>query len=311
MQQKEKPKYSKPPLTYTEQLSLLEDRGLLVKDREKAIHLLESLSYYRFSAYWYPLLKEPKREHLFKDGAKLETAFNLYCFDRELRQLIFGELEKIEISFRAKLTYVYSHSEKTSFWYENEELFFNPNKYQETITKIKNEFDKSKSDFVKAYKTNYSNSEAPSWMILETCSFGSLSFLYSNLKGGDAKRKVAQYYGLSDTVLASWLHSLSSVRNTCAHHSRLWNVKLAVSPIIPKKTKYPWIDKRTPNNRVYFLLSMIRYFLFTINPKSTFTEKIKQLLNRYPIVDYRALGMEDKNVFNHKFWNNLSYETTI
>lgn len=117
-----KKSYSKPALSYQEQLDLLKSRGLVVEDEKKAIHLLAHLSYYRFSAYLYPLLEFPKKDHKFKSDATFDQAFMMYCFDRELKRLVFNELEKIEVSFRAQITHKYAHDENP-FWYTDPNLF--------------------------------------------------------------------------------------------------------------------------------------------------------------------------------------------
>ncbi len=57
--------YTKPPLSHEEQLQLLKDRGLLVEDDSKAMHLLHHISYYRLSCYWHLLLQQPKYLHRF------------------------------------------------------------------------------------------------------------------------------------------------------------------------------------------------------------------------------------------------------
>ena len=59
-----KVQYSKPPLTFQEQLQQLQDRGMIFEDEPKALHLLETVSYYRLSGYWYPLLTDKQNIHL-------------------------------------------------------------------------------------------------------------------------------------------------------------------------------------------------------------------------------------------------------
>jgi abortive infection bacteriophage resistance protein len=111
--------FTKVALTYEAQLQLLRDRGLSIDDEPKALFLLEKISYYRLSGYWFPLLAN-KKDHFFKPGATFETAFKLYCFDKELRKLFISELEKIEVAIRAKMIYVLSH-EYGPFWFQNPE----------------------------------------------------------------------------------------------------------------------------------------------------------------------------------------------
>src|ERR1700741_852307 len=113
--------YAKPVLSYTDQLEQLKSRGLKVEDENKASHLLEVISYYRLSGYWYPLLAD-KKNHVFKTDATFNTAFKLYCFDRELRQMVMAELEKIEVAIRAKMTYILSQKHG-SFWFQQAALF--------------------------------------------------------------------------------------------------------------------------------------------------------------------------------------------
>jgi abortive infection bacteriophage resistance protein len=50
--------YSKLFLSCPAQIALLKTRGMQFTDEAKAKHLLENISYYRFSGYWYPLLED-------------------------------------------------------------------------------------------------------------------------------------------------------------------------------------------------------------------------------------------------------------
>ena len=69
--------YTKTAISYADQLQQLIKRGLVIDDEPKALHLLEVISYYRLSGYWYPLLAD-KQNHRFKANATFETAFNIY-----------------------------------------------------------------------------------------------------------------------------------------------------------------------------------------------------------------------------------------
>nr|WP_245153128.1 Abi family protein [Xanthomonas oryzae] len=41
-------------------------------------------------------------------------------------------------------------------------------------------------------------------------------------------------------MLKSWLHALTSIRNICAHHSRLWNRELGIRPELPAAPDFAW-----------------------------------------------------------------------
>lgn len=284
--------YTKPVLSYTDQLNQLKQRGLNVEDEAKASHLLEVISYYRLSGYWYPLLAD-KKNHQFKPDATFNTAFKLYCFDRELRQMVLAELEKIEVAIRAKMTHVLSQKHG-AFWFKESAIFSDPLKHANALSKIGEEFNRSDEDFIKAFKAKYSDPWPPSWMTSEITSFGSLSMLYKNLKPGKEKRDVAHYFGLSDSVFETWLHSIVYLRNVCAHHTRLWNRAMSIRPQAPRSPRKPWLNNvNVSNNRTYFILSMINYLLQTVNPKNTFRLRFKNLLNKYPNVDFKALGFPE------------------
>lgn len=280
-------KYNKPALTYQEQLSLLKGRGLTIEDETKAEHILKTVGYYRLSGYWHSLLKSPKSDDKFKPNSSFSQAFSMYCFDRELRLLLIGELEKIEIAVRTQLIYQLSHKHGP-FWFNNKSLFKNHEKWDKTLSKIEAEVDDSTETFIKEFFDKYSDETPPAWITLEVVSFGKLSSLYSNLKNDG--RSISSHFGLSSEILSSWLHTFVYVRNVCAHHSRLWNKKLAVSPRVPRSTYHTFLTKRADNTKVYYLISMLLYFLQQINPKSTFKNKLSSLFNKYPQIDREALG---------------------
>jgi len=280
--------YDKPPLTYEKQLEQLQKRGLQIKNLPRALHLLENISYYRLSGYWYPLLAN-KREHIFKPEACFDTAFKLYCFDKELRRLVITELEKIEVAIRAKMTYILA-SHYGCFWFNDATLFSNREKHQATIDKIKEEHRRSDEEFIKAFRNKYSNPFPPSWMTLEITSFGTLSTLYKYLKPSKHKREIANYFGVSSQVFESWLHSIVYLRNVCAHHTRLWNRIIRIQPKIPETPQKIWLSNNAfQKDRTYFVLSIIKYLLQTVNPKSSFKSKLQILFASYPNVDIRSL----------------------
>ena len=88
----------------------------------------------------------------------------------------------------------------------------------------------------------------PIEITMEVTSFGSLSMLYKLLKPTLTKRKIANYYGVKDSVFESWLHSIVYVRNICAHHSRLWNKTLRIQPLFPRKVNGIFISESVRNN---------------------------------------------------------------
>ena len=213
----------------------------------------------------------------------------LYKFDSALRKIICAEMEKIEISLRTIVSQELSHT-YSPYWFTDSTLFGNQTKYVGILSGIEAELKRSDDDQILDFKKTYSNPFPPSWMTMEVSSFGTLSFLFKHLNGGKTKRTVANYYGVADTVLESWIHSFVYVSNICAHHSRLWNKTLRVIGGFPKRTTHGFINTKVNNDKVYYVLCIIRYMLQVINPNSTFTTRLKQLLKDYPSVDIKAMG---------------------
>ncbi|MDR2579375.1 MAG: Abi family protein [Fibromonadaceae bacterium] len=288
--------YQEPFLPYEEQMNLLKSRGLFFKDEPQALNLLERISYYRLSSYWYPFLKD-KQNKIFKENTDFDKAFELYKFDKNLRKIIMAEVEKIEIAIRSKMVHVLSLS-NGHFWLEEESLFLDSEMYASMMSNIKKEVNRSHESFIISFRKEYSNDIPPAFMLLETISFGTLSKIYKYLKLPKDKQEIAQFFGLHGVVFESWIHSLVYVRNICAHHARLWNRQMRIRPL-PLKTnknhqkilKNIWLaNNQVCRDRIYIVLSMILYLLNIINPKHSFKQKLTDLFSKYPSIDKTAMG---------------------
>lgn len=280
--------YNKGALSYGQQLQRLKDRGMAVGNEAKALHLLEKVSYYRLSGYWYPFISN-RATNTFATGATFEAAFNLYCFDRELRLMVLSEIEKIEVAVRAHLIYEYAHTHGP-FWYNDQSLFRNQRHHGYLMDSIYQQYGRSDEEFIQAFQRKYSDPIPPSWMLMEIISFGTLSKLYKNLKPSISRRSVASKFGIADRVFESWLHSTVYLRNVCAHHSRMWNRVFQIQPMIPRRTTNSWLSTIPRNDRSYFMLSMLIYLLQEVNPNSTFIVKFRELLNKYPEASVISMG---------------------
>lgn len=295
--------YKKPALSYKDQVKKLKNRGLIIKNEDKAIHLLENLSYYRLSGYLYPMLKEPKSDHFFKENSTFENAFRIYCFDRELKQLLSNEIEKIEISFRAKITYVLSHK-YDAFWYTYEKLFKSLDTHKKSLNSTCSMINDSTEDFIIKFKQNYLNTYLPSWMALEVVTFTHLSILFSNLKDSSAKSEIAKFYGVHTPIMENWLKIITYTRNICAHHSRFWNRKLSLKMSNFKKEPFhKWVNMSgVQKNSSYTYICIVQYLTNRINPQNNFKSKLNALFNKYENIDIHKGMSFPKNWKEEPLW---------
>jgi abortive infection bacteriophage resistance protein len=288
--------YSKQAITVEQQILRLKERGLEIGDEAMAAHYLSHVSYYRLAGYWWPMQSD-KENHAFKPNSTFENVILLYNFDRELRLLLFDVIEKIEISVRTKLIYHLSH-EFDAWWFQDIPLFTDSQALIKTLSSIQDEVERSKDIFIKEHKKKYKEDRRfpPAWKTLELTSFGNLSKLYGNLKPTvESKDKIAEELGaVNHTYLPSWLQTIAQIRNFCAHHSRLWNKNLPGAPKLLSNPPKPWVKNvATDNNRLYMHLCIMKYLLNIIVPGNSFTIKLKDLLDRYPTVDPKALDMKE------------------
>lgn len=292
----EKIVYSKAPLSIKTQISKLKKRGLIIDDEENAADYLFNISYYRLRAYTYPFQEntDPDADHKFiRSDVKFKDIIDLYCFDRRLRSLLFNAIEKIEVALRAKITQIYSESTNDSHWHENEALFRDTTiiKKGESLflydllwEDIVQEVSRSNEEFIKHYKTKYSQPETPpAWMTLEVISLGTLSRLYQLLVKDEKKTAVAKSLGLKKVdLMENWLHALSTLRNHCAHHSRIWNRRFVVNIALPNDTANLFLDramiKTIRTNKLFAYLCCIKYILDLISPKNDFLQNLKIIM---------------------------------
>lgn len=129
-------------------------------------------------------------------------------------------------------------------------------------------------------------------MAIELITIGSLSRLFSDLKHNDDKVLISSEFGVHFTILESWLHALTYCRNICAHHSRFWNREFKIQPKQAKKTKYPFVSKEFQiNNRSFYYIHILKYFLNIIIPKNSFSEKLDNLFEKHKVVPIKFMGV--------------------
>lgn len=282
--------YSKSYASPTQLVELLQSRGLNVENCARMEAYLRHIGYYRFSAYLYPLLATPKENHMFKHGATFNQALNMYRFDRHLRQLLFNQIEKIEIAVRSAIVNIASRETGTPFWMTEPACFYDANTFVKTKLLIDAELSKSREDFIEHFRNAYSDTYPPAWMLAEILPLGVLTKIYNNIKSNQIRKKVAQEFSLGVPVFNSWMTIITVARNNCCHHARIWNRTFALQVLTMKRMNHPWISIPVNQRKIYFSLCIIKYFLNIISPHNDMKAKIDALLADYPDIDIAAMG---------------------
>ena len=139
------------------------------------------------------------------------------------------------------------------------------------------------------HKTNYGG-QFPIWVVIELASFGLLSKMYSILKTTDKETIAADNYGaIPYYYIQSWLHSLSLVRNTCAHYGRIYDKRLSIKPKIHRID----INKGVDNSTFFSILIVIGKLRSNNTEWISFITSLAALVENYCVVDIRRLGFPE------------------
>ena len=89
--------YDKPFMTYSQLISLMESRNIIVKDKAYAAHVLRNLSYYTLvNGYKNSFLYSPTTDS-FVEGTTFEELYTLHMIDTSLSNIVLKNILLIEI----------------------------------------------------------------------------------------------------------------------------------------------------------------------------------------------------------------------
>ena len=197
---------SKPALTYREQLDLLKQRGLAIPDEAFALHILRHHNYYRLSAYRFSFT-QPGQPDQFRPGATFTRIWDLYHFDRGMRQLVMEACKRVEISARSRWAYELGHKLGPTA-YTDPRHFRHPGIHQTTLTKLDAEMNRSNEEFIRHHRQTLGMHWPPAWVVAEVCSFGNTTSLIKQLRDPSLRQAISDSYELDEKVFCSLLHHL-------------------------------------------------------------------------------------------------------
>lgn len=276
-------KQHQPPMTIDEQVENLKSIGLIVEDEEYAKKILNDISYFRLVKA-YSLNLKPKNGH-YNNKTTFKELVDLYLFNANFRQIIFPEIEQIEINVRCRLANYFAEQYGV-LGYLDAKNFADEEYHKEFLSDIEEEIRRnSKAPFVRNFRENYEGGNLPIYALVEVFSFGTLSKFYKNMHNKD-KKAVAKTFGVGYTYIESWLESISYVRNICAHYGRLYNAKMSKTPMLYKEYTQAGIG----NNRIYGVLLCMKHLLKNDIHWNLFVDKIEMLFDKYESVQINTMG---------------------
>lgn len=314
----------KPHKSYTELANLLESRGMVVGDKSRVERKLAQVGYYRLSGYWYtcreikkdanndylinPKTNTPEREDTFQANTHFNDVFELYLFDKRLRLLILDAIERVEIYIRSVIAHEMGGLDPLA---HKKDKFINPDKmkgptnyWADWLSSQASKINRSRETCIKWYKQNYI--DIPFWVAIEAWDFGTLSQYYSLLKTSH-QNHIAKKLNINNAkTLVVWLRELNTLRNSCAHHTRVWN-QSAPHPIgVLNNFYFNSLNLDTDaKKRLYGMICILWFLVKEIGPNSEWIKNIADLIDskpKIPACPYTAMGFGDNQGFpRHKF----------
>lgn len=264
---------NKPFLTYEQQVEkLVNEKGLIINDKEFAIRLLKNYSYFDLvSGYKRPF---KNKDGQYKVNTTIEDLYALYCFDDNIRALFLKYILKIEKKIKSLISYSFcvTNGEEQTHYLNATKYNYNEKNQVDInrlISKLNNVINEPKEHpYIKHQIEKYQN--VPLWVLMKALTLGTVSKMYSYLLPQNQCLVSKEFEYVSEGMLIQMLDILSRVRNVCAHNERLFDYKYIKGTIddtdvhyimnIPKKHGANYVKGK---NDLFAIVIVMKYLLET------------------------------------------------
>lgn len=286
---------AKPYLTIEQQINILKEKNLNIKDDEFAKEILTDIGYFSLiGGYKQSFINPMTRKY--EEETSIDDILALYRFDEQLRQLTFSYLNKIEQrvqniiadSFCSTYGVQQIHYLDRNSYSKKASLSMHVSKLIRILDNIANK--NNDHEYLMYQRKTYHN--VPLWVTIHAMTFGQLSNMYSLLNSREQSKVSKLYPNVSEKELAQYLSALTLFRNTCAHKERLFSfhlrkryfpdTKLHHKMKIPKKGNQYILGK----NDYFGLVIAFRYLLSKYDFLS-FKSNLTRTIDTYCKKNYR------------------------
>ncbi|MGM9641240.1 MAG: Abi family protein [Faecousia sp.] len=281
-----------------EQIALLRSRGLHINDVTAAKQFLHRNNYYRVSGYSLTL----RTHDVFSKSASFQNIVDIYEFDHELRHILLKYLEIIEVTVKSIYSYEFTKVYGAT-GYLDASHFTDPIKHREILSK--SEAQKATRLPHEAYLKHFveeRKQDVPLWAYVDLLTISDISFLCS-ISEPAIKTEVANSLGITHRgayLLGRFMHSMTIIRNLCAHGSRLYNRLFEQKPCLNRK-ELALLRKNTDgtvdNAHLYGFILIVKRLL-SQEDFAMLKAEIIALTEKIPFVQMKYYGFPDdwKNV---------------
>lgn len=292
----------KPFKTHRQQLTILRDRGLEIKNGSSAMRILEREGYYALiNGYKDLFLKTDAQGKLiepeeYKENTTFEDIYYLHQFDRRLRNLMLEYILIFESSIKAKVSYRFSEK------YSEQHAYLVLKNYTRDPKQLKNILNLiatiSNTISKKGKGTNPikhyidAHEGVPLWVLVNYLTLGNINYFYQclteSLQNKIAKDFAVNFnrdYNVNYQITSNMIHEVLKManffRNVCAHEERMYNFSvhkppknIQISNVLSVPNQY------LEDGKLYSLICFLR-LVISKNDYNKLIRSIKSVVERY------------------------------
>lgn len=282
-------------------------------------------------------------KNYFEPETTFKKIWGLYTFDEQLRLTVFRAISHFEIYMRTQLAYCLSKPKSNSeskteslneseseraFGYEDSTNLPNlkPKNYRDFFNKCTNHYKRSQTIFITHYKDKYDwnhyvslqkkngktivdkkpagfHDLPPYWILANIMDFGMILTLYIGADR-EIRENISYNLRIPASVLESWLKSLNTVRNICAHHDRLWNRRLNYKVSLPdaNRPKKKYLEFKNEykkwrgisNKTTFTILTILGFLEWSIYSNNEWHKQVRDLVDTLEPESLPRMGFPNK-----------------
>lgn len=280
---------SSKPFKTIDQLTdlLIEERGLNCQDSNALKEFLTNMNYYRFSGYARHWQEYPRHgKNNFMPSTNFSHICEIMLKDHQLRHLLLEQISYVETATKTRYAHALGQSYGNGAFYLKPELYFpNTTHDGEPINVpggLLSDIQRSNSKMILHYRSDHLDNayavyeKLPIWVAVEVISLGKFSRMLSDFKDNGPAKAVTSGLGIQWVPFPNTLHSISTLRNRCAHHSQLWHRPLDIAAPVPKKLRPK--QMKYSNQSVFSTIIMLNDYRKHIDGDTSVSKAITDLI---------------------------------
>ena len=264
----------KQPATHQQQIEYLRDKGLVIRNEKACIAFLNRVNYYRLLAYLEPFRGLPGHK---ADGVAFERIMGVYEFDRDLRGFLFSVIEEVELYLRNGISH-YHAFRYGPLGYLQGGNFAPAHRHKTFLRLLDDVVEDNRTDAVILHHMKKYEGKFPIWVVIEYFSIGMLEYFYADLLENDKKQIAWDLYRVDADVLEDRFHSLTELRNRCAHYARLYARRFEAVPPLPEHLKRVGYS---PSDTLWDQLLSLKLLHDMVKAKHNFQSQFISLIKEY------------------------------